>query len=89
MLNYHLDYYKQQKIYSIIQDYGEKNAVLVGSEDKSEYIMNPDIDLPEVSLEDAMAEEAELMAYMAAQREEKKAREKAEKAAAAEGAQKA
>ena len=88
VLNYHLDLYKTQDMYKQLQAFGNRNAIQVGQAEHKEYVMRPDVDLPEVSLESALDEEEELKAYMKAQREEKerlkkeqKEKERAEKAA--------
>ena len=79
VLNYHLDFYKQQKIYNQLQNFGATMAVQVGKAEDKEYVMRPDVDLPEADLQSALDEEEELKAYMRKMREEKLAKEKEEK----------
>ena len=79
VLNYHLDLYKQQKIYRQLQDFGAAMAVQVGKAEDKEFVMRPDVDLPDADLQSALDEEEELKAYMKQMREEKLQKEKEER----------
>jgi hypothetical protein len=50
VLNYHLNVFKGEKIYLQLDNFRDKMAVQVGDAACNEFVMKPEIDLPDVSL---------------------------------------